>query len=78
MVSVLTKRYIIYVLVKIRAGVFYQDLKTRAEGEIFKSDKTRTTTCLKSSSSCELRWLPTVLAKCYTVDFTLILIISWQ
>ena len=45
------------VLVKIRAGVFYQDLKTRAEGEIFKSDKTRTTsilTGLKSFSSCEL------------------------
>ena len=40
-----------------RAGVFYQHLKTRAEGEIFKSDKTRTAsilTRLKSSSSCEL------------------------
>ena len=27
------------VLVKIRAEVFYQDLKSRAEGDIFKSDK---------------------------------------
>ena len=46
-------------LVKIRAGVltFYQDLKTRTEGEIFKSDKTRTAsilTGLKTSSFCEL------------------------
>ena len=31
----------LYVPVTIRAGVFYQDLKTRAEGEIFKSDKTQ-------------------------------------
>ena len=37
--------------------MFYQDLKTRAEDEIFKPDKTRTAsilTALKSSSSCEL------------------------
>ena len=37
--------------------MFYQDLKARAEGEIFKSDKTRTAsilTGLKSSSFCEL------------------------
>ena len=41
----------------IRTGVFHQDLKTRAEGDIFKSDKTRAAsilTGLKSSSSCEL------------------------
>ena len=40
-----------------RAGLLYQDLKTRAEGEIFESGKTRTAsilTGLKSSSSCEL------------------------
>ena len=38
-------------------GVFYQDLKTRAKGEISKSDTTRTVSILaglKSSSSCEL------------------------
>ena len=40
-----------------RAGQLYQDLKTRAEGEIFESDKTRTAsilTGLKSSSSYKL------------------------
>ena len=45
------------VVVKIQAGVFYQDLKTRAQGKIFKSDKTQIAsilTGLKSSSSCEL------------------------
>ena len=43
------------VLVKIQAGVFYEDLKTRVKGEIFKSDVTRTASVLsglKSSSSC--------------------------
>ena len=37
--------------------MFYQDVKTRAEGEVFKSDKTRTAsilTGLKSSSPCKL------------------------
>ena len=37
--------------------MFYRDLETRAEGEIFKSDKTQTAsilTGLKSSSSCKL------------------------
>ena len=37
--------------------MFFQDLKTRDEGEIFKSDETRiasTLTGLKSSSSYEL------------------------
>ena len=41
----------------VQAGVFHQDLKTQAKGEIFKSDKTRTwgiLTGFKSSSSCEL------------------------
>ena len=49
--------FVFSVQVKIRAGVFYQDLKTRAEGEIFKYNKTRTasiSTGLKSSSFCEL------------------------
>ena len=31
-----------------RAGAFYYDLKTRAEGEIFKSDKTQTASILTS------------------------------
>ena len=57
-----------YVLVKIRVGVFYHDLKTRAEDEIFKSDKTQTAsilTGLKSSSSCEL--IDKVIFKKYLV-----------
>ena len=37
-VLVLVKYSLSTVLVKVRAGVFYRDLKTRAEGEIFKSD----------------------------------------
>ena len=44
------------VLVKIQAGVFYQDLRTRAEDEVFKPDKTRTASILarlKSFSSGE-------------------------
>ena len=47
----------LHILLKIRAGVFYQDLKTLAEGEVFKSDKTQPAsilTGLKSSSSCEI------------------------
>ena len=40
-----------------QAGVFYQDLKIRAKGKIFESDKARTAsilTGLKSSLSSEL------------------------